>query len=211
MHVLLRLGAAAAALAALAAQRLRKPQSVQYDVVVVGGGVMGVWAAIAAARQNRTVCLVEKYAEGHARGSSHGDGRIYRFAYADEIYVDMMYLSLSYWGELNNATSKVLAHTGGVSLYSGQGGNYDSHGGLDDLTKIYRKRGLAHEKLSRKKLKERFPQFSAPKNTTALYQPDFGVLFADVAICVEINQRAGALLAPSSGEEPASPRHRRDA
>ena len=152
---------------------------------------MGVWAAIAAARQNRTVCLVEKYAEGHARGSSHGDGRIYRFAYADEIYVDMMYLSLSYWGELNNATSKVLAHTGGVSLYSGQGGNYDSHGGLDDLTKIYRKRGLAHEKLSRKKLKERFPQFSAPKNTTALYQPDFGVLFADVAICVEINQRVG--------------------
>ena len=143
---------------------------------------MGVWSAIAAARQNRTVCLVEKYAEGHARGSSHGDGRIYRFAYADEIYVDMMYLSLSYWGELNNATSKVLAHTGGVSLYSGQGGNYDSHGGLDDLIKIYKKRGLAHEKLSRKKLKERFPQFSAPKNTTALYQPDFGVLFADVAM-----------------------------
>ena len=181
----------AAALAALAAQRLRQPQPVQYDVVVVGGGVMGVWAAIAAARQNRAVCLVEKYREGHARGSSHGDGRIYRFAYADEIYVDMMYLSLSYWGELNDATSKVLAHTGGVSLYSGQGGNYDSHGGLDDLTKIYKKRGLAHEKLSRKKLKERFPQFSAPKNTTALYQPDFGVLFADVAICVEINQRVG--------------------
>ena len=78
-----------------------------------------------------------KYDEGHDKGSSHGDGRIYRFAYADEIYVDMMYLSLSYWGELNNATSKVLAHTGGVSLYSGQGGNYDSHGGLDDLIKIY--------------------------------------------------------------------------
>ena len=143
---------------------------------------MGVWSAIAAARQNRTVCLVEKYTEGHDKGSSHGDGRIYRFAYSDEIYVDMMYLSLSYWGELNNATSKVLAHTGGVSLYSGQGGNYDSHGGLDDLIRIYKKRGLAHEKLSRKKLKERFPQFSAPKNTTALYQPDFGVLFADVAM-----------------------------
>ena len=44
-----------------------------------------------------------------------------RFAYADEIYVDMMYLSLSYWGELNN-DEQVLAHTGGVSLYSGQGG-----------------------------------------------------------------------------------------
>ena len=163
---------------------------------------MGVWAAIAAARQNRTVCLVERYDEGHARGSSHGDGRIYRFAYADEIYVDMMYLSLSYWGELNNATSKVLAHTGGVSLYSGQGGNYDSHGGLDDLTKIYRKRGLAHEKLSRKKLKERFPQFSAPKNTTALYQPDFGVLFADDVA----NQRVGCT-GSVDGEEMTEHRH----
>ena len=96
----------------------------------------------------------------------------------------MMYLSLSYWGELNNATSKVLAHTGGVSLYSGQGGNYDVRGGLHDLPRFTRS-GPRHESIIRKKLKERFPQFSAPKNTTALYQPDFGVLFADVAICVE--------------------------
>ena len=41
---------------------------------------------------------------------SHGDGRIYRFAYADEIYVDMMYLSLSYWGELNDATTALYAN-----------------------------------------------------------------------------------------------------
>lgn len=184
MHALLRLGAAAAAaLAALASHRRSAALAKQepYDVVVVGGGVMGVWSAIAAARQNKSVCLVERHAAGHAQGSSHGDGRIYRFAYADEIYVDMMYLALAYWGELN-ANKTVLAHTGGVSLYSGAGGNYDSHGGIEALEAMYAKRGLAHERLSRRQLRARFPQFAAPKNTTALYSPDFGVLFADAAM-----------------------------
>ena len=49
------------------------------DVVVVGGGVMGVWAAIRAAQAGaKRVVLLEQFEPGHAWGSSHGDGRIVR-------------------------------------------------------------------------------------------------------------------------------------
>ena len=78
---------------------------------------MGVWSAIAAARQNRTVCLVEKYAEGHARGSSHGDGRIYRLAYTQDHYVDMMLHALPLWQQLEAEIGRpLMARTGGLSI-----------------------------------------------------------------------------------------------
>jgi glycine/D-amino acid oxidase-like deaminating enzyme len=50
------------------------------DVCVIGGGGLGVWAAIAAAEAGAKVVLLEQFAPAHDRGSSHGDGRIYRFA-----------------------------------------------------------------------------------------------------------------------------------
>ena len=166
---------------------------------------MGVWSAIAAADRTGPVCLVEKYTEGHARGSSHGDGRIYRFAYADEIYVDMMYLSLSYWGELNNATSKVLAHTGGVSLYSGQGGNYDSHGGLDDLIKIYKKKGPWRREIIQRSSRSAFSsrrrrtRRRCTRRTLGSCSPTSRSVWKSTSV-----PGAGSV----EGDEPASPRHR---
>ncbi len=39
----------------------RIPVAAEYDVLVVGGGIAGVAAAIAAARQSASVCLIERY------------------------------------------------------------------------------------------------------------------------------------------------------
>src|SRR5215218_10089385 len=48
------------------------------DLVVVGGGLMGTATAWAAARRGVSVVLLEQYALGHPRGSSHGSARIAR-------------------------------------------------------------------------------------------------------------------------------------
>ena len=50
------------------------------DVVVVGGGAMGSAAAWWLARDGRSVVLLERFEQGHARGSSHGPSRIFRSA-----------------------------------------------------------------------------------------------------------------------------------
>ena len=184
---LLRLGAAVAAIAGVAWQ-WKRPKlcdaSKKYDVIVVGGGVMGVWSAIAAKRHGSHVCLLEQYDAGHRHGSSHGDGRIYRFAYQEELYVDMMNVSLVDWRALDGFAGGVLAETGGVSLYGGEtNANYDSHGSRESLAALYAKKGLAHETLGADDLERRFPQFRpADRATLALFQPNFGVLFASPAV-----------------------------
>jgi NADPH-dependent 2,4-dienoyl-CoA reductase/sulfur reductase-like enzyme len=56
-----------------------------YDVIIVGGGVMGASAAVSFARRGRKALLIEQFEPGHDRGSSHGDGRIYRYAYREQV------------------------------------------------------------------------------------------------------------------------------
>ena len=221
LFVRLGAAAAAAAIAALAHARRKASTSRQvYDVMVVGGGVLGVWSAVEAAKQNASVALLDQYDAGHGKGSSHGDGRIYRFAYAEDLYVDspsgstqtllrlpsrasakiienglrfgrrrrpqvdMMDLALERWRDLDEG-GDILSKTGGVSLYSGAESDtsYASHGAYEGLRDLYARRGLAHETWTADELSEKFPQFAAADgNTTALFQPDFGVLFATPAV-----------------------------
>ncbi|MGH9113453.1 MAG: FAD-dependent oxidoreductase [Acidimicrobiales bacterium] len=55
--------------------------------VVVGAGAMGSATASCLAQRRRSVVVVEPFARGHTRGSSHGASRIFRYAYADPAYV----------------------------------------------------------------------------------------------------------------------------
>ena len=90
-----------------------------YDVLVVGGGVLGAWTAAIAARRGATVALADQFEPAHTRGSSHGDGRIYRLAYQQEHYVDMMLHSLPLWRQLQDfAGEPLMATTGGINIAS---------------------------------------------------------------------------------------------
>eukprot|EP00931_Biecheleriopsis_adriatica_P100391 TRINITY_DN75715_c0_g1_i1.p1 TRINITY_DN75715_c0_g1~~TRINITY_DN75715_c0_g1_i1.p1 ORF type:complete len:438 (+),score=77.39 TRINITY_DN75715_c0_g1_i1:54-1367(+) len=148
-----------------------------HDVVVVGGGVMGVWAAIMAARRGACVALAEQFEPDHHQGSSHGDGRIYRLAYAEDVYYDMMMHSLPLWHDLQASTAdKVIAKTGQLNIAP------EGHERLDALEQLYKRRQVTYERLSASALKERFPQYSLASDKEALYQPDGGVLFASSSI-----------------------------
>jgi sarcosine oxidase len=59
------------------------------DVVVVGAGMAGAATTWALARRGRSVLLVDRFARGHDRGSSHGAERIFRFGYTDPAYVTL--------------------------------------------------------------------------------------------------------------------------
>jgi sarcosine oxidase len=87
----------------------------QVDVVVVGAGAMGSAASWHLARRGRSVALLERFEQGHVRGSSHGASRIFRLAYDDAQYVHLARAALRGWRELeDDAGEHLLDLTGGV-------------------------------------------------------------------------------------------------
>ncbi|MGH2636269.1 MAG: FAD-dependent oxidoreductase, partial [Actinomycetota bacterium] len=71
-----------------------------FDVIVVGGGVMGTSAARWLAKRNRSTLLLERFEIGHARGSSGGPTRIFRLTYEHPDYVRMARRALDEWRAL---------------------------------------------------------------------------------------------------------------
>src|SRR3954452_17953652 len=85
--------------------------------VVLGAGAMGSSAASQPARRGEPVVLVEQFAIGHDRGSSHGAARITRHSYADPHYARLMLDAFRAWKDLEaDAGQNLYLRTGGVSI-----------------------------------------------------------------------------------------------
>ena len=147
------------------------------DSLVVGGGVMGAATAWALARRGERVILLDRYAPGHPHGSSHGDGRIFRFTYPEPVYLKMAQLAHRGWNELTEIAG------GPLVLATG---NWDT--GLPDQPQIreLEENMAAHdvpfERLSAEESNARFPQLRIPTGSVALHQSEGGVVLADPAV-----------------------------
>jgi sarcosine oxidase len=143
------------------------------DVVVVGGGAMGSAAAWWLARDGRSVVLLERFEQGHARGSSHGPSRIFRLAYADPFYVELAQRALPLWRELeDDAGVALLTTTGGVD-----------HGPavtVELVADALEGRGASSELLGPDAAAERWPGMRFGE--VVLFQPDAGRADADATV-----------------------------
>src|SRR4051794_5183977 len=85
--------------------------------VVLGAGAMGSATAYHLARRGEPVLLVEQFAVGHDRGSSHGAARITRHSYADVRYARLMPEAFRAWKLLEaDAGQNFYLRTGGITF-----------------------------------------------------------------------------------------------
>ncbi|HEX2294347.1 MAG TPA: FAD-dependent oxidoreductase [Actinomycetota bacterium] len=141
-------------------------------VVVVGAGVMGASAARALARGGHDVTVLEQFAFGHKRGSSHGATRVFRLSYPVAGYVRMAMESLDLWRELERETGEdLLRTTGGL----------DAGKVLDDHVVALHECGAECEVLDREEAAARFP-WLRPGEGPLLFQADGGVSSAERAV-----------------------------
>ena len=77
-------------------------------VAVIGVGGVGSAALRFLAEAGHEVVGFERHALGHARGSSHGESRIYRLAHPDALYTSLMREALPLWDALEREAGEEL-------------------------------------------------------------------------------------------------------
>src|SRR4051812_36582495 len=149
--------------------------------VVIGAGAMGSATAYHLARRGEPVLLLEQFALGHDRGSSHGAARITRHSYADPHYARLMPEAFRAWGILEaDAGQNIYLRTGGVSLCPA-GVDYVAHvvaslAGID----------VPHRRMSGRELRRAYPAFQVADDTDVVFEPDAGMLAAARALAIEV-------------------------
>jgi sarcosine oxidase len=156
------------------------------DVVIVGGGVMGMAAARALSVRGRTTTVLERFTIGHANGSSGGPTRNFRLTYHDPIYVRMARDSLERWRRLESeAAVELVRVVGGLDV--GEAAIRTSGAALEAA-------GESFERPTAAEAAERWPRLRV-EDRALLYQPEGAIIRADAAIAAQ------ARLAASAGAE----------
>lgn len=152
------------------------------DVVVVGAGAMGSATAWWLARRGVDVVLVEQFELGHDRGSSHGETRIFRFAYPEARYVRLAMEALPLWRELESEAGRTLLETTGAVDHGDPGAIAATAAALDAC-------GAPYELLDPAAAAERWPAMRF--DGSALFHPDGGRCLAGAAVAA-LQERAAA-------------------
>jgi monomeric sarcosine oxidase len=141
------------------------------DVVVVGGGVMGLAAGWALTRAGREPLVLEQFRVGHTRGSSHGAGRIFRLAYVEPEWVRLAQEALGLWRELERESGEALLELTGL---------VDMPVDPELLVATLDACNAEHELLDAGEVEKRFGL--ATQCCKVVFQPEAGIVRADRAL-----------------------------
>jgi len=156
-----------------------------YDVVVVGAGVFGSWAAYQLRREGANVLLVDAYGPGNSRASSGGESRMIRLGYGpDEIYTRFAQRSFGLWERLfEESNSPNLLQRTGILWLARENDPY-CEATLTTLRRLH----ATCERLDHDELLRRFSQLELGPIAWGILEPDSGVLLARRAVQAVVAQ-----------------------
>ncbi len=159
----------------------------KFDAIVIGAGMAGSAAAWQLSRDGKRVVLIEQFEIGHVRGSSHGESRIFRFAYPQQEYAKFAMQSKPQWLELERDSGKKLLHSiGGLDFAD----DAECFGEVEQIATALRTNGAACEELDAKEIRRRYPQWNIPDSTIGVFSPDGGWIEATNAVRAMVEQVA---------------------
>jgi sarcosine oxidase len=157
----------------------------RFDAIVIGAGMAGSAAAWQLSVDGQRVLLLEQFEIGHARGSSHGESRIFRFAYPQWEYAKFAMQSKPLWLALERDSRKQLLHSiGGLDFAD----DPDCFAEVKQIAAALRQNGAACEELEAKEIRRRFPQWRIPDQAIGVFSPDGGWIEAANAVRAMVEQ-----------------------
>ena len=143
------------------------------EVIVLGAGLAGASAAWHLTGRGHSVTVLERSTPGNAQGSSHGSARIFRYAYPEQLYADLVVRARRGWDDLEQQSGRELIATTGCV-------DFGQQRGPQELATVLSRAGVEHELLSPDAAAARWPQIAFA--TPVLWQPTAGVLDPDATI-----------------------------
>ena len=149
---------------------------------------MGSAAAHHLSKRGCRVLGFDQYDPPHNLGSSHGQTRIYRQAYFEDIrYVPLLLRAFDLWRELEAASGQDLLHLTGSLVIGSPAGHLVQRSA--ESAQSFR---LPHEMLSTAELGRRYPAFCLESDTIALLERNAGYVEAESSVRAQLTQAAAA-------------------
>ena len=147
----------------------------RYDVIIVGGGAMGLSSAYYAAKSGKKVLVLEKYPFFNQRGSSGDFMRMWRVMYSEEYNARLALQTDPLWKELEEDLGQELITRSGL-LFFGEDTGATSEGSIGTAIEVMKKLGIPYTEMTSAEMQEKYPFTDLPDNNRAVYQENAGAI-----------------------------------
>lgn len=145
-----------------------------YDVVIIGGGIIGLWCAKELANQNKSVLIIDEKTIYHTKAGSNGITRSLRQDYDDSLYAELSIKTTEYWKDFEQEIkSNVFIKTGCLNLYSKALSKSLFESYAFNVGKVLQSCNISYSWFNEDQVKKEYPFF---KVNSALFQYEAGVL-----------------------------------
>ncbi|MDH3337682.1 MAG: FAD-dependent oxidoreductase [Gammaproteobacteria bacterium] len=147
-----------------------------YDLVVIGGGAVGLSTAYhAAGRQWRTL-VIEQFGFLNDQGSSAGASRQFRVQYSQHYMSELALSAIPFWNDIQRYSSDLLKGHGG-SLWFGDPALSSQEGGIQAAMNTMDSLGIAYTALANAAaIESAYPFRGLPSDYSGFFQPDGGII-----------------------------------
>lgn len=156
------------------------------DILVVGGGIIGLMSAFYAARSGARVTLAEQHFPGTQEGSSAEHVRMWRTMYNEIEFSEMAFQSGSLYTEIESQAGVKLLHYHGL-LNFGSETDYTPEGTLLDPIQTLNSMNKTYKLLDKKEIEKQYPFKNLPDHYVGIFQPDNAVIDVKTTINTAIN------------------------
>ena len=148
----------------------------RYDVVVVGGGPVGLAAAYHSAKRGKSVLLLERFNFFNQSGSSNDLVRMFRTMYTQDFMADLAFQSINHWRELEADAGETLIWMNGLLNFGDTNYRSGPEGNLLGPIKNMKRLGLPFEELTAAEILKRYPFKDLPGSFVGVFAPTNGCI-----------------------------------
>ncbi len=142
-----------------------------YDVIVIGGGAIGLATAYHLGKRKAKTLVLEQFTFVNQLGSSAGVSRQFRIPYPDQYMVQMALDAEPYWDELQKQTDVQLLDKVGT-LWFGDPNVHSTEGNIAEAEEALKALKVPYTTLTAKEIEDQYHFKNLPETYTGLFQPD---------------------------------------